>query len=159
MKRIGETEENDGQHGLLLLDWYPKGKWITGSGMNLWRWTSLTETHKNYLRLTWSWCSLPQSFFCLSILSGSGTGQLLISKDFSEHASRTRPELQSGVAKGWPSSSGVARQMITTKICVQALSVIKAWSCVISQRRWASILLSPAMAPIYVITPRNSPRL
>ena len=35
--------------------------------------------------------------------------QLVISENLFEHASQTEPELQCGVAKGWYSSSEVAR--------------------------------------------------
>ena len=49
-----------------------------------------------------------------------------ISEDFFEYASQIEPELQCEVAKGWSSTNGVARQMITTSIYAQTLSVIKA---------------------------------
>jgi len=39
------------------------------------------------------------------------------------------------------------------------LSIIKIWNCVVLLGKLSFNLLSPATAPINVITPRNSPRL
>ena len=43
--------------------------------------------------------------------------------------------------------------------CVQTLSIIKIWNCVVLPGKLSFNLLSPETAQINVITPRNSPRL